>query len=522
MAGLEIKYSKYKLGIDLGTSTSVVSVYDNDKTRVLKVNGKECMPSVVSFIDKNTKLVGEEAKGRAMIDPSNTVSSIKRHMGEEGYKLSIFEEDYSPEQIASEILSKLVETAHEQKDFEPDGSLSDVVICVPANFTDNAKVATRKAAEMAGLNVLALLEEPVAAAIMYGADSNRDQNVLVYDLGGGTFDVCVLKVQTKKNSTDRDKYEILSKEGISKLGGDDFDRSIMEIITEDFKLKNKGIDLLDMEKDQGISKKKMKAAVQKLKEIAEGVKIELSFKNSASVLLPNIIQTEEGELLHLDMEITRDTFEQAISPLIDRTYETVKTALQSAKLSIDDIDKIILVGGSSLVPLVKNKIKEIFKVEPYSDFNPVTIVAEGAAIFAASMGTPYEGDVFNIVTYNLGIMTEGMEFSNIIEKGTEIPKKGSVIREKEYKTQKDEQTEVIIYVYQSSEDIAFVNEKDDEGREKALFIGEFKLSNIPPAPKGKQKITVKFEVNEENIVKVTATVLGTDSKEEIILNVVRK
>ena len=266
----------------------------------------------------------------------------------------------------------------------------------------------------------------------------------------------------------------------------------------------------------------MKAAVQKLKEIAESVKIELSFKNSASVLFPNIIQTGEGELLHLDMEITRDTFEQAISPLIDKTYETVKTALQGAKLSIDDIDKVILVGGSSLVPLVKNKIKEIFKVEPYSDFNPVTIVAEGAAIFAASMGTPREGDVFNIVTHNLGIMTEGMEFSNIIEKGTEIPKKASVIREKEYKTQKDAQTEVTIYVYQSSEDIAFVNEKDDEGRDKATFIGEFKLSNIPPAPKGAEKITVKFEVNEENIVKVTAAALGTGSQEEITLNVIKE
>lgn len=522
MAGLEIKYSKYKLGIDLGTSTSVVSVYENGKTRVLKINGKECMPSVVSFIDKNTKLIGEEAKGRAMLDPSNTVSSIKRHMGEEGYKLSIFEEPYSPEQIASEILSKLVDAAYEQKDFEPEGSLYDVVICVPANFTDNAKVATKKAAEMAGLNVLALLEEPVAAAIMYGFDSNKDQNVLVYDLGGGTFDVCVLKIQTKKNNADRDKYEILSKEGISKLGGDDFDRSIMEIINEDFKLKNKGIDLLDMEKDQGISKKKMKAAGQKLKEIAENVKIELSFKNSASVLFPNIIQTGEGELLHLDMEIARDTFEQAISHLVDKTYEIVKLALDNAKLSMEDIDKVILVGGSSLVPLVKNRIKEVFKVEPYSDFNPITIVAEGAAIFAASMGTPGEGDVFNIVTHNLGIMTEGMEFSNIIEKGTEIPKKASVVREKEYKTQKDEQTEVIIYVYQSSEDIAFVNEKDDEGREKAVFIGEFKLSNIPPAPKGEQKITVKFEVNEENIIKVTATALGTDSKEEITLNVVKE
>ena len=235
MAGLEIKYSKYKLG------------------RVFKINGKEYMPSVVSFIDKNTKLVGEEAKGRAMLDPMNTVSSIKRHMGEEGYELSIFEKTYSPEQIASEILSKLVDAAYEQKDFESEGSLYDVVICVPANFTDNAKLATRKAAEMAGLNVLALLEEPVAAAIMYGFDSNKDQNVLVYDLGGGTFDVCILKIQTKKNNLDRDKYEILSKEGISKLGGDDFDRSIMEIINEDFKLKNKGIDLLDMERDQGIS-----------------------------------------------------------------------------------------------------------------------------------------------------------------------------------------------------------------------------------------------------------------------------
>ncbi|MFL0194061.1 Hsp70 family protein [Clostridium sp. WILCCON 0269] len=522
MAGLEIKYSKYKLGIDLGTSTSVASIYINGKTRVLKINGKEYMPSVVSFMDKNTKLVGEEAKGRAVLDPVNTVSSIKRHMGEEGYKVSILEETYTPEQIASEILSKIVDAAYNQKDFEPEGSLYDAVICVPANFTDNAKIATKKAAEMAGLNVLSLLEEPVAAAIMYGFDSNKDQNVLVYDLGGGTFDVCVIKVQTKKNTMDRDKYKILSKEGIAQLGGDDFDRRIMEIINEDFKAKNNGIDLLDMEKDQGISKKKMKAAKQKLKEISENVKIELSFKNSTSVLFPNIIQTGEGELLHLDMEIAKDAFEQAISDLIDKTGETVKLALLNAKLTMEDIDKVILVGGSSLVPLVKSKIKEIFKVEPYSDFNPITIVAEGAAIFAASVGTPDEGNIFNIVTHNLGIMTEGMGFSKIIEKGIEIPRKASVIKEKEYRTQKDEQTEVSIYVYQSSEDISFVNEKNSEGKEKAVFIGEFKLSNIPSAPKGSEKIVVKFEVNEENIVKVTATSVSTGSQEEITLNVVKE
>lgn len=522
MAGLEIKYSKYKLGIDLGTSTSVVSVCENGKTRVFKINGKEYMPSVVSFIDKDTKIVGEEAKGRTMLDPLNTISSIKRHMGEEEYVLSIFGENYSPEQIASEILSKLVDMVYEQKDFETDGSLHDVVICVPANFTHNAKLATQKAAEMAGLNVLALLEEPVAAAIMYGFNSDKDQNILVYDLGGGTFDVCVLKVQTKKNNTDRDKYKILSKEGISKLGGDDFDRIIMGIINEEFKIKNKGIDLLDIEKDQGISKKKVKAAQQKLKEISENIKIELSFKNSTNILFPNIIQTEEGEMLHIDMEITKDIFEKAISSLVDKLQQNVKLAIDNAKLSIDDIDKIILVGGSSLIPLVKSRIKETFNVEPYSDFNPITIVAEGAAIFAASIGTSEENEVSNIVTHNLGIMTEGMEFSNLIKKGTEIPQGTSVVREKEYKTQKDGQTEVVIYVYQSIEDIDFVNEKNDEGEEKAVFVGEFKLTDIPPAPKGEQKIIVKFQVNKENIIKVTATALGTASKEEIILNVIKE
>jgi len=518
-----MKVSKHKLGIDLGTSTSIVSVFINGKSRVLKINGKERMPSVVSFIDKNTRLVGEEAKGRALLDPTNTITSIKRHMGEDGYKVSILGETYTPEQISAEILSKLVDAAYNQKDFEPDGSLCDVVICVPANFTDNAKVATKKAAEIAGLNVLRLLEEPVAAAIMYGFDSNRDQNVLVYDLGGGTFDVCVLKVQTKKDkdSTNYDKYKILAKEGIAQLGGDDFDRRIMEIINEDFKAKNNGIDLLDMEKDQGISKKKMKAAQQSLKETAERAKIELSSKNSTTILVPNIIQTGSGESLHLDMEITRDEFEQAISDLIDKTGETVKLALNNAKLTMDDIDKVILVGGSSLVPLVKTKIKEIFGVEPFSDFNPITIVSEGAAIFAASWDALSPDPIINIVTHNLGIMTEGMAFSRIIEKGVEIPKGGSVIEEKEYKTQRDNQTEVVIYIYQSSEDISFVNEKDDEGKEKAVCIGEFRLNNIPPSPKGTEKIIVKFEVNDENIVKVTATAVSTGSEEEVILNVVK-
>lgn len=528
--GIVVDYSKYVLGIDLGTSTSIVSVFTKGKSRVLKINGKEYMPSVVSFTDKDNKLVGEQAKKRAMLDPNNTITSIKRHMGDDGYKVNIYNEDYNPEQISAEILMSLVEAASNQPDFSPEGSIHDVVICVPANFTDNAKVATRKAAEIAGLNVLWLLEEPVAASIMYGFDSNKDQNVLVYDLGGGTFDVCVLNIKTKASGNQKDKYKVLAKEGIAQLGGDDFDRCLMEIINEDFKEKNNGIDLLDAEKDQGINRKKMREAHQKLKEGAEKAKIELSTKESTSVLIPNIIQTGEGEVLTLDIDITRDQFEASISGLIDKTADTVKLALDNAKLTMEDIDKVILVGGSSLVPLVKAKIKELFGVEPFSNFNPITIVSEGAAIFGASLSTvsPEEGEekpkggiVDNIVSHNLGIMTEGMAFSKLISKGTEIPEESSVIEEKEYATQRDDQTEVNILVFQSAEEISYVNEKDEEGQEKAICIGEFKLSNIPVAKRGNEKIKVKFEVNGQNLVRVTATAVSTGSMEEVELSVSR-
>ncbi|QGU95974.1 Hsp70 family protein [Clostridium bovifaecis] len=529
--GLVPTKSSYVLGIDLGTSTSIVSVYTKGKGKVLTIDGKDYMPSAVSFVDKDTKLVGEQAKSRAIIAPENTVTSIKRHMGDSEYKVKIFDEEYTPEQISGDILSKLIEAAMNQQDFDPNGDLKYAVICVPANFTDNAKQATKKAAEIAGLEVLYLLEEPVAASIMYGFNSNKDQNILVYDLGGGTFDVCILNAKTTAGG--EYKYEILAKEGIPTLGGDDFDQRLMEHINKKF-LEENGIDLLDLQKDQGINRKKLKQAQQKLKEVAEKAKMELSEMDSTSVVVPNIVQNEEGELLHLDTEVTREEFEGLIEDLVNKTEETVKLAIENGKLTIDDIDRIILVGGSTLVPIVKRKIKELFGKEPYSNFNPRTIVSEGAAIFGATLAVPDdakdngeakpEGEIelTQQVTHNLGIMIAGMKFSKIIGKGTEIPPEASVIEEKEYTTQKDNQTEMSIYVYQCSEDIEFINQVDDEGKAKAVFIGEFKLKDIPAALKGVELINVRFEVNAENVIKVSATSKSTGRSEEITLNIERE
>lgn len=513
--------SSYVLGIDLGTSTSIASVFTKGKSRIVKIDGKDYMPSVVSFLDKETKLVGEQAKGRAIIDESNTIESIKRHMGEEDYKVKIFDEEYSPEQISAEILLKIVEAAMNDKDFDSMGELRYAVICVPANFTDNAKKSTIKAAEIAGLEVLYLLEEPVAAAIMYGFNSTKDQNVLVYDLGGGTFDACILKAKTVETGTAN--YEILSKEGISKLGGDDFDLKLMELINDKFSAEC-GMDLLDIKKDQGVSRKKLKEAKQKLKEASERAKIELSELETYNVMIPNIVQNEQGEWLSVDVEIQRKEFNDKIESLVCETEGVLKKALENAKLAIDDIDKIILVGGSTLVPRVKEKIKEIFGVEPYSNFNPRTIVAEGAAIFGATLSVPSDCveneeekpngniDINQIVTHNLGIMISEMRFSKLIDKGREIPKGGYVLEEKEYSTQFDNQTELNILIYQCAEEVGYINEK-------TTCIGEFKLKNIPANLKGKERIIVKFQVNEENVVKITAICTSTGEGNEITLKV---
>ncbi|WML36899.1 Hsp70 family protein [Clostridium sp. OS1-26] len=522
--------SSYVIGIDLGTSTSIASIFTKGKSRLIKIEGNDYIPSVVSFLDKDTKLVGVEAKGRMMIDPANTVASIKRHMGEDGYKVKINDIEYTPEEISAEILRKIVQAAKEQENFETLGEITNAVICIPANFTDNAKQATLKAAEMANLNVLYLLEEPVAAAIMYGFNITRSQKILVYDLGGGTFDVCILDANT--NESGNANYDILAKEGINQLGGDDFDQKLMGIINDKF-LKENNIDILDTTKDQGISKKKIKQATQKLKEAAEKAKIELSENDTTNVLIPNIIQDEKGELLSVDVEITKEEFNTAIDQLINKTEEAVSRALENSKLTVEDIDKIILVGGSTLVPRIKEKVKDIFGIEPYSNFNPRTIVSEGAAIFGATLSVPSdcvkndevkpEGDIniSQIVTHNLGIMISGMRFSKLIEKSTEIPKGKVISEEKEYSTQSDNQTELNLLIYQCDEDVEFINEKNMDGDDKAVCIGEFKLTNIPSKPKGEEKIIVKFEVNEENIVNVIATCISNGSENNVTLDVKR-
>lgn len=480
------------IGIDLGTSTSIASIFNNGKCKILDINGRDFMPSVVSFPKKDIKLVGMEAKNRIVIDPKNTVVSIKSRMGQNDYKVVLENGEYTPEEISAEILKKIVASVEYE--------CKDVVICIPANFNDNAKKATLKAAKLAGLNVLYLLEEPIAAAIRYGFDKKETQKILVYDLGGGTFDICILELGKKT--------KILSKEGIVHLGGDNFDFELMTIINEKA-LEQSGIDIL--------RELNSKEAIQKLKEASEKAKIELSSNEIANVIITNLVQREDEEIINIDIEVTRKEFNRSIESLLIKTDEVIKKALEGAKITKEAIDKIILVGGSTLVPRIKERVTEFFGKEPYSDFNPRTIVAEGAAIYGESLK---EIKIDQIVTHNLGIMISGMRFSKIISKGTKIPSGEVVSEEKLYVTQYDNQSEFNIVVYQSEEEIEYVNEKTIDGYDKAVCIGEFKLSNIKKNLKGHEKVYVKFQIDEENIVSIKATSItsGSEVKGRIEIN----
>ena len=367
-----------------------------------------------------------------------------------------------------------------------------------------------EAARLAGFEVIRLLEEPVAAAITYASDAQRDQKILVYDLGGGTFDVSILNVDS--TGVDSAEFNILAKEGIPYLGGDDFDKAIMEIVARDFYEKTE-LDIFDLKKDQGINRKALRQAQQNLKEIAEAAKIELAEAMSAMISIPNFLKDETGIVHNIELEITRQDFENAIRELLMSTRATMQKALESAELTIDDISRIILVGGSTRVPLVREVVTEMFDKEPYCDMDPATAVARGAAIMGAVMGPPAEEDVADvlpqdtpdvkinitdIVTHNLAIQIKNGKFDQIIKKGMQIPGVGGLVKDKEYVTQRDDMTEIRIAVYQSLEQPEFVT---DVG---CVCIGEFFLTGIPPRKKGEINIDVSFELNHQNLLTVNA------------------
>ncbi len=488
----------------------------------LIINGTKTMPSVMSVLKDGEILVGSQAKSRNLIAPESTVSSIKRHMATDWKKE--FEEIpgkvFTPVDVSAEILMKLIDGVLQNETVDLGGTPKYAVICVPANFNDAQKKATQMAAELAGLETLTLLEEPIAAAYAYAIEKERIQTVLVFDLGGGTFDVSILQVDSTGDANKQ--FKVLAKEGIPQLGGDDLDQRIMQRVAGKF-AEVSDIDILDLDKDQGISVKKIREAQQRLLEAVIDAKHELSEATTTTIDIPNLIHDEAGQPHHIDnYQISRDQVNGDIHDLILQTKDSVEKALTAAKLKIEDIDRIILVGGSTKIPLVREMLHDMFGKEPYSDTDPDTAIARGAAILGATMMLPdpelerpeedtpeFVIDIDNIVTHNLGIEVVGGKFSCLIPKDTQIPEEGPVTVSKEYTTPQDNLTELAIIVFQSSEEVEYVTS------DSAECIGEFFLKGIPPKPRGEERINVEFQIDSQNLLKVTASSSSSSGELEI-------
>jgi molecular chaperone DnaK len=498
------KNSPYVLGIDLGTSTSIASVYRRGRAETLSIFGQKVTPSVVNYRGDSEPLIGLQAKRRALLDPDNTVVSIKRHMGDDEYNREIDGKPVKPEQVSSLILEHLKNGAQENE--ELGGTIKHAVVTIPANFNNNQREATLQAGELAGLEILRLVEEPVAAAVAYGFGSERDQTILVYDLGGGTFDVCILKVTA--SADEPASFSVLGKAGIPKLGGDDFDDAIMKLLAASIVAEG-GPDILDLKKDQGISKKKLRTAGQILKEKAEEAKIELSDADSAFVDSPSLIKNEDGQEFHLATEITREAFDEAVAPLVNQSGECIKQALSEAKLEIDDIDRIILVGGSTRAPCVRKLVTEMFGKEPYGDIDPATAVSQGAAILGAMYELPGDKPAedkidekavveVNTTSHFLGIEIQGQKFSSILDKGLEVPCENK----RDYATSQNNQPELRIAIFQFPAETEYIDLK----MPGSTCLGEFHLGPLDPAPAGKQTVEVSFQIDANGVLKVSANV----------------
>jgi molecular chaperone DnaK len=483
------------IGIDLGTTNSVVAIMEGDQPKVLiNSQGSRITPSVVAFTEKGERLVGQTAKHQQVTNPKNTVFSIKRFMGrrhsevaqeekmvpyeivggaEEPVKVKVRGKDYTPEQISSFILQELRKTAEDYLGEK----VTDAVITVPAYFNDAQRKATKDAGEIAGLKVLRVLPEPTAAALAYGLDKKKNEKILVFDLGGGTFDVSVLDVGDGV-------FEVLSINGNTHLGGDDFDEELINYLAEEFR-KREGIDL-----------RKDPMALQRLKEAAEKAKIELSGAMETTVNLPFITADQNGPK-HLQETITRTRFEQLIGPLAEKTRQPVLSALKDAGLAANQIDEVVLVGGSTRVPLVQRIVKEIFAgKEPNRSVNPDEVVAIGAAI----QGAIATGDVKDILVLDatplsLGVETLGGVMTVLIPRNTTIP----TSKKEVFSTASDNQPAVTINVLQGEREFARDNR----------LLGQFELRDIPPAPRGMPQIEVTFNIDVNGILAVTAKDLGT-------------
>lgn len=489
------------IGIDLGTTNSVVSIMEGSEPKVIaNAEGNRLTPSVVAFTDKAENLVGEPAKRQAVTNPTRTVYSIKRFMGrrhaeveteekmvpykvtggsQDYVKVKIGDKEYTPQEISAKVLRKLKEAAESYLGHK----VNKAVITVPAYFNDAQRQATKDAGQIAGLEVARIINEPTAAALAYGLDKKKDEKIVVFDLGGGTFDVSVLQVAGGGDGDETKVFEVISTNGDTHLGGDDFDEALIHYVAGEF------------QKENGTDLRKDPMALQRLQEACEKAKKELSSLPQTDINLP-FITIANGVPKHLTMTITRSKFEELVDHLIERCRKPVLQAMKDAKLSPSDIDEVVLVGGSTRVPKVQRLVKELFNKEPHKGVNPDEVVAVGAAIQGSVLaGERKDVLLLDVTPLTLGIETEGGVMTPLVEKNTTVPCE----RKQVFSTAADNQTGVTVKVFQGERKMA----------EDNRLLGDFDLSGIPPAPRGMPKIEVKFDIDANGILNVSAKDLGT-------------
>ena len=470
------------IGIDLGTTNSCVAVYEGGEPKVIpNPEGARTTPSVVAFSKTGERMIGQVAKRQSITNPDRTVSSIKRHMGT-AHKVAIDGKDYTPQEISAMVLQKLKADAEAFLG----STVTEAVITVPAYFSDAQRQATKDAGKIAGLDVKRIINEPTAAALAYGMDKdqNKDQTIMVFDLGGGTFDVSILEISDGV-------FEVLATNGDTCLGGDDFDQRVIDWMADKF-LKENGVDL-----------RSDKMVLQRLKDAAEKAKIELSGMTSSNINLPFITATAAGPL-HFEATLTRAEFDRITADLVDRCMEPTRKALADAGKSVSEIEKVLLVGGSTRIPAVQEAVKKFTGKDPFKGINPDECVALGAAIQGGVLG----GDktdllLLDVTPLSLGIETLGGVFNRIIDRNTTIPVKKSQV----YSTAADNQTSVEIHVLQGEREMAAGN----------TTLGRFNLDGIPPAPRGVPQIEVTFDIDANGIVNVTAMDKGTGKETHITI-----